>query len=245
MRAVVITPTTGIPELAKAIQSVALQGDGVEHWVVVDGMQYAEKSIQIVKDNQHPQLRLIILPENTGMPQNHFWGKLESGFYGHRIYASMAGLINAEYVLFLDQDNWFEPNHVRIMVEGIQTHDFEWCYSLRNITDKDGNFVCTDDCDSLGVFPNHVNAHLVDMNCYCFTTGFLLKLQSFFYKDTYNCDRDIFKHALALAKEPYSFGGTGRYTVNYRCTKDDQMQWFLSGNEKMKQLYTTFPWRSK
>jgi hypothetical protein len=83
------------------------------------------------------------------------------------------------------------------------------------------------------------------MNCYCFKTEFLLKLQSFFYKDTYNCDRDIYKHAFALAKNPTSFGGTGKYTVNYRCNKDEQVQWFLDGNKKMQQLYTTYPWRSK
>jgi len=245
MRAVVITPTTGAPELAQAIQSVARQGDGVEHWVVVDGVQYAEKAIKIVQDNAQPHLRIIILPENTGMPHNHFWGELKEGFYGHRIYASIAGLVNADYTLFLDQDNWFEDNHVRMMVEAVQNNDLEWCYSLRKIVDKDGNFICNDDCDSLGVFPNYVNSSLVDMNCYCFKTEFLLKLQSFFYKDTYNCDRDIYKHAIALARDPTAFAGTGKYTVNYRCGKDGQIQWFLDGNKKMQEIYKTFPWRSK
>jgi len=245
MRAVVITPTTGAPELTQAMQSVARQGDGVEHWVVVDGVQYAEKVIEQVKANQHKNLRLIILPENTGMPQNHFWGELESGFYGHRIYASIAGLVNAEYVLFLDEDNWFDDDHVRIMVEAIQKKEFEWCYSLRKVVDKDGNFICNDDSDSLGIFPNQTNIAFVDMNCYCFTTEFLLKLQHVFYRDTYHCDRELFKHATALTKSPTSFGGTGKYTVNYRCGKDGQSQWFLDGNNKMQQLYTTFPWSVK
>lgn len=243
MRAVVITPTTGLPELAQAIQSVARQGDGVEHWVVVDGVQYAEKAIKIIQDNAHPQLKLIVLPENTGMPQNHFW-KLESGFYGHRIYASVAGLVNAEYVLLLDEDNWFEDSHVRSMVEGIQKHNFNWAYSLRKVVDEDGNFICNDDCDSLGIYPNQTNINFVDMNCYCFKTEFLLKLQHVFYRDTYHCDTEVFKQAFALCK-PTEFGGTGRYTVNYRCTKDGQVKWFRDGNKKMAQLYTTYPWRSE
>ena len=245
MNAVVISPTTGCPELEQAIQSVKIQGDNVEHWVVVDGTQYAEKTIEIVKANQHPQLRIIILPDNTGMPQNHFWGKLESGFYGHRIYASMAGLINAKYTLFLDEDNWYEPEHVSQMVDGMEKHDLEWCYSLRKIVNKEGNFVCYDDCDSLGIFPNQTNINFVDMNCYCFKTEFLIKLQSVFYQDTYHCDRDVYKKAFSLIKNPTDFGGTGRYTVNYRCTKSGQEEWFLDGNNKMQQLYTTFPWRSK
>ena len=152
MRAVVITPTTGVPELAKAIQSVALQGEGVEHWVVVDGVQYAEKAVKIVQDNAHPQLKLIVLPENTGMPQNHFW-ELESGFYGHRIYASVAGLVNAEYTLFLDEDNWFEPNHVETLVQECERFNFEWAYSLRKIYNKDMQYVCHDNCESLGRWP--------------------------------------------------------------------------------------------
>jgi glycosyltransferase involved in cell wall biosynthesis len=242
LRAVVITPTTGIPELAQAIQSVAKQGNGVEHWVVVDGVQYAEKAIAIIKENQHPNLKLIILPENTGMPQNHFW-KLKSGFYGHRVYASIAGLVNAEHVLFLDEDNWYEPNHVQIMLAGMQKYGFNWCYSLRKIVDKEGNYICNDDCDSLGIYPNQTNISFVDMNCYCFKTEFLLKLQHVFYRDTYNCDMEVFKQAFALCKAS-EFGGTGRYTVNYRCTKDGQIRWFVDGNEKMKQLYTTYPWRS-
>ena len=244
MRAVVITPTTGVPELAQAIQSVARQGAGVEHWVVVDGVQYAEKAVKIVQDNAHPQLKLIVLPENTGMPQNHFW-KLESGFYGHRIYASVAGLVNAEYTLFLDEDNWFEDNHVRIMVEGMQKHEFNWVYSLRKIVDKEGNFICNDDCDSLGIYPNQTYINFVDMNCYGFKTEFLLKLQHVFYRDTYHCDTEVYKQAFALCKAT-EFGGTGQYTVNYRCTKSGQVEWFLDGNRKMNNLYNgNFPWRSK
>lgn len=243
MRAAVITPTTGVPELAQAIQSVARQGDGVDHWVVVDGIQYADKALKIIQENPNPNLKLMIVPENTGMPQNHFWD-LKHGFYGHRIYASVAGLINANYILLLDEDNWFDDNHVRIMVEGMQTHDFNWCYSLRKAVDKDGNFVCNDDCDSLGIFPNQTNINFVDMNCYCFKTEFLLKIQDVFYRDTYHCDTEVFKRAFSLCKAS-EFGGTGRYTVNYRCGKEGQAEWFLTGNEKMKELYTTFPWRSK
>jgi len=243
MRAVVITPTTGMPELEQAIKSVASQGDNVQHWVVVDGIQHAEKAIKIVQDNSHPQLKIIILPENTGMPQNHFW-KLKHGFYGHRIYASIAGLINAECVLFLDEDNWYEDNHVKTMLDGIKNYNFSWIYSLRNVVDAGGQFICHDDSDSLGVFANQSNINFVDMNCYCFKTEFLLKVQHVFYGDTYHCDREVFKHALALS-QPTDFGGTGMYTVNYRCTKRGQVEWFLSGNRKMHEMYRTFPWRSK
>ena len=132
MRAVVITPTTGLPELAQAIKSVAKQDTNVEHWVVVDGTQYAEKAVKIVQDNVHAGLKLIILPENTGKPHNYF-KELDANFYGHRIYAGIANFINADCVLFLDEDNWYEPNHVSTMVEGLKNYSLEWIYSLRKI----------------------------------------------------------------------------------------------------------------
>ena len=215
MRAVVITPTTGAPELVQAIQSVARQGAGVEHWVVVDGTQYAEKAVKIVQENVHPQLRLIILPENTGMPGNYF-KELEMGFYGHRVYAGVLNFINADYVLFLDEDNWYEDNHVRTMVEGIQNYNLDWIYSLRKIVDKNGNFMCEDNCDSLGMYPNQNRITFVDMNCYCFKTEFALKLVPTLYRADYNTDRQVFKRAVALSTRYDNFSSTGRYNVNYR-----------------------------
>ena len=242
MKAVVITPTTGIPELAQAIQSVAKQGDGVEHWVVVDGMQYADKAIKVVQENAHSRLKLIILPENTGAPHNYF-KELEAGFYGHRIYAGVTNFVNADYVLFLDEDNWYEDNHVSTMVEGIQNYSLEWIYSLRKIVDKKGNFMCEDNCDSLGVYPNQNRITFVDMNCYCFKTEFLLKLLHVFQVPSYNCDREVFKQAIALSPRPDSFSSTGRYTVNYRAHREEHKDWFLGGNIKMHEIYKTFPWR--
>jgi hypothetical protein len=44
----------------------------------------------------------------------------------------------------------------------------EWAFSLRKIMDADDNFVCFDDCESLGKWPWVLsdNDHFVDVNCY-------------------------------------------------------------------------------
>ncbi len=243
MSVTVITPTTGMDTLAQSIKSVSTQN--AEHIVVVDGVQYAEKSIKIVTDNGHPKLRIIIVPENTGNPPRHFNLKYDGRFYGHRIYAAMANLVNTKHIMFLDEDNWYEPNHVESMVQLIDKHNLEWAYSLRNIVDLDGNFICQDNCDSLGVYPNYKHVPLVDMNCYCFKTEFLLKIADIFQIPSYNCDRGLYRKAVAMCSDYHEFGGTGRYTVNYRANKAEQIKWFLDGNEAMQQIYKTFPWRSK
>ena len=243
MSVTVITPTTGMDTLAQAIKSVSTQN--AEHIIVVDGVQFAEKAVKIVTDNAHPKLRIIIVPENTGNPQRHFNPEYNGRFYGHRVYAAMANLVNTDHIMFLDEDNWYEPDHVDSMVQLIKNNNLEWSYSLRKVVDAEGNFICEDNCDSLGIFPNYKNIPFVDMNCYCFRTEFLLKVAGIFQTPSYNCDRALYRKAVAMCSDYHEFGGTGRYTVSYRI-KTEQTKWFLDGNEIMQQLYNgNFPWRAR
>lgn len=237
----VITPTTGMDTLAQAIKSVSTQD--ADHIVVVDGVKFAEKAIKIITEHEHPRLRLVIVPENTGNPQRHYNPEYNGRFYGHRIYGAMAGLVNTDHIMFLDEDNWYEPNHVESMVSLIKNHNLEWAYSLRNVVDAEGNFICQDNCDSLGVFPNYMNIPFVDMNCYCFGVGTLLKIVDIFQIPSYHCDRAVFKRAVAICSDYDKFGGTGKHTVNYRVTKDGQADWFIKGNKRMQEIYNIFPWR--
>ena len=241
MSVTVITPTTGMETLAEAIKSVSTQN--AEHIIVVDGIQYAERAVEIVTDNGHPKLRIIIVPENTGNPPRHFNPEYNGRFYGHRIYAAMANLVNTKYIMFLDEDNWYGPNHVDSMVQLIENNNLDLAYLLRNVVDEEGNFICEDNCDSLGVYPNYKHVPLVDMNCYCFKTEFLLKIADIFQIPSYNCDRALYRKAVAMCSDYDKFGGTGRHTVNYRVTKEAQTKWFLDGNKKMQEIYNTFPWR--
>jgi hypothetical protein len=244
MSVTVITPTTGMDTLAQAIKSVSTQN--AEHIIVVDGVQFTEKTVKIVTDNAHPKLRIMIVPENTGNPQRHFNPEYNGKFYGHRIYGAMANLVNTDHIMFLDEDNWYEPDHIDSMVQLIKSNDLEWAYSLRKVVDADGNFICEDNCDSLGVYPNYKHIPFTDMNCYCFGTGTLLKIADIFQIPSYNCDRALFKKAVAACSDYDKFGGTGRYTVNYRVTKEGQADWFIKGNEHMQQLYNgNFPWRDR
>ena len=102
---------------------------------------------------------------------------------------------------------------------------------------------CEDNCDSLGVYPNYKHVSLVDMNCYCFKTEFLLKIADIFQIPSYNCDRALYRKAVAMCSDYDKFGGTGMHTVNYRVTKEGQVDWFINGNKRMQEVYNIFPWR--
>ena len=243
MSAVVITPTRGIPELAQAMDST--EGQPCEHWIVIDGAEHAEKAAALIWAKQYTNKKIILLPENTGTPNNHWSKKDGVKFFGNRVYAGISNLVNAEHVLFLDEDNWYEPNHVETMLEMIKQRDHEWAYSLRKCVNLAGEFICNDDCDSLGIFASWRNINLVDMNCYCFKTEFLMKINTTLQTDYYWTDRLLSRVAVSTAKDFDSYGCTGLYTVNYRVRPDAEI-FFKQGNEFMQQLYNgNFPWRAK
>lgn len=225
-RIMVITPTTGKDTVLKAIGSVNSQTVPTEHLIVKDGkvdnpLIYATKTRKI-----------ITLPENIG----------RNGWYGHRVYAAMPLMVNADYILFLDEDNWFEPNHVETLINKIKSKDLMWSYSLRRICNEEGEFLCEDDCESLGRWPTFYDHMLnfVDTNCYCFRRDYLVSVAHHFYGQ-WGQDRVFYKE---VAKALPSFGCTGEATVNYRAPKRLH-QMFKEGNEVIKKSYQTLPWRNK
>ena len=243
--AVVITPTTGLPFLAKAMESTNDQP--CEHWIVIDGAQHAQKVADILAAGDYVNKKIILLPENTGKPDYHWSRKDNLKFFGNRIYAGISNLVNADHVLFLDEDNWFDYNHVESMLNllNMPGRGHEWVYSLRKCVDQEGNVLFPDDCDSLGIFASWKNINLVDMNCYCFKTEFLMKINTTLQTDYYWTDRLLSRVAVSTAKDFYSYGCTGLYTVNYRVRPDAEV-FFKEGNEYMNNLYKgNFPWRAK
>jgi glycosyltransferase involved in cell wall biosynthesis len=226
-RIMVITPTTGKDTLQDAVDSVSSQSIETEHLIVFDGKEAEEKYPTLKIHNPY-----LTLPENVG----------GGGWYGHRVYAAMPLMVNADYILFLDEDNWFEPNHVETMIAKIKSKDLMWSYSLRKIHDEAGEYICDDDCESLGRWPTFYDHTLnfVDTNCYCFKREYLVGLAHHFYGQ-WGADRPFYK---AVAKALPSFGCTGEATVNYRAP-ERLMKMFEEGNALMKKAYVNLPWRNK
>lgn len=243
MSAVVITPTTGLPCLADAIRSVANQTEKVDHWIIVDGIEHAQKVLDICNANSYGQ-QIIVLPENTGRPKRHHLGEGRQ-YNGHRIYGSMSFLVNHDYVFLLDEDNWFDPIHCETMLNNVRSMNSKWCYSLRKIVDQDGEFLFNDDCDSLGIYPNCARVPFVDMNCYCFDAGFFADIAPWLYGELH-ADKTLFQVAVAKMERHYQFCSTGVYTVNYRARPDSVENWFMPGLQIIQRYYgDKKPWTTE
>lgn len=234
MTAVVIIPTTGSEESVYAIESVLNQDYPTLCYVVCDGEKFKSKVWDVIAKFQgNKNLKVCYLPENVGA----------NGFYGHRIYASFPHLVNQEYILFLDQDCYYDTNHVRSMIELIQKENLHWAYSLRKIVDKNGNFVCNDECESLGKWNPIFDYQLIDTNCYCFKKEYLIKICQVFHGG-WGQDRifyDTVKRHMPL------FNCTGEHTVNYRLNgnpNSPKQQFFEQGNKIVNDLYKgKLPWK--
>jgi glycosyltransferase involved in cell wall biosynthesis/predicted negative regulator of RcsB-dependent stress response len=205
----VITATLGGKHLAQAIDSVQAQSYPlVEHLVVADGPACREAVKACLPRSSRHAVRLLVLPSNTS----------RGGFGGHRIYAAGPYLVNGDFVAFLDDNHWFEPDHLATLMSRITTEGLAWAYALRKIVDAEGRFVANDDCESLGQGPTWAppDAHLVDANCYLLRRDVAIVHGHLWYrrrgvglKPDYVLREHLLKH------EP-DCGTSGQYTVNCR-----------------------------
>lgn len=233
----VITPTTGSMDVADAARSVINQTIKVDHLLVCDGDKFKDQVQHIVdKVIEHPNVTACYLPYNTG----------GGGFYGHRVMAAFSHLVNHDYVLFLDQDNWYEPDHVETLVSEIKKFNLDWAHSLRKIYNKEKQYLCDDNCESLGRWPVWVNeqAHLIDSSSYCFKTSFLRNV-GHIWDHGWGADRrfytilkDHFKHQ--------NYTCTGKHSLCYRLGGNEgsvQGEFFVEGNRKTLEKYNgKLPW---
>jgi glycosyltransferase involved in cell wall biosynthesis len=244
----VITPSVNSDQLNQAVDSVANQTYGnVRHLIVSDGAEYY--SDIIFRDDMDDRLHIDFasIPYNTG--------GVAPGFYGHRIYAAFPHLVNTDYIAFLDEDNWFEPDHIKTLVETIESNNLVWAHSLRNICKNDGTFFEQDNCESIGRWPifftqdkpEHEQSFLVDTSSYMFKTDFLIKVCNHWHHG-WGGDRRFF----GIIKSAVPYGTTGQHTLNYRLDTAPEMKYgpnmdfFSKGNDLVKQHYNgEYPWTVK
>lgn len=234
---IVIIPTTGALELRQAVESCLPDADVL---LVTDSKEGFDR----IDDGLLHGIRtdhcwVLDLPFRVGGGE----------FAGHRVYAASPHLVNHEFVAFLDEDNWYAPEHLPAMLAALQNADAAW--SLRKIVNKDGTFVCNDDCESLGPHVRGVGRRrLVDTSCWAFRRAWLEK-HSWVWAGGWGRDGAFTDNVHTLSSgdpECYNWRaatnwgrarvvGTGLYSVNYRLgasERSPKAEFFVTGNRMMK-----------
>ena len=232
MKVAVVTPTIGNSKLIDCISSVEKQSyQNLTHYVFIDGEEYDDKIKHQLEDAT--KVKTIRLEENIG-----------KGWYGHRVFAACSFLVNADIICYLDEDNWFEPCHVEKLVAKIQQGN-DWAYSLRKIYDKDGNFLCEDNCESLGKWPVYFNdkAFHIDTSSFAIKRDVAVRIGHAWYGQ-WGADRQFFHN---LKTNFPNFACTNAHTMCYRLDGNPNsvtQDFFDKGNEINNQKYNgKFPWK--
>jgi len=174
--AAVIVATVGKQSLARTIRSILGQTyKDVTCVVAVDGSRFtaaADAVLDAFRDDARVQI--YYLPQNTGA----------NGFVCHRIYGALPLLVNQDYIFYLDDDNWYDSEHVGQCVSACQANHLDWCFALRKIFLEDETFLCNDECESIGYWPTWYNSqvHHIDTNCYCLRRETAVQLASMWHK---------------------------------------------------------------
>ena len=250
MKVSVITPTTGSSYLAECVESVRAQTyKNIEHIVVVDGRErWNSKAEEILNAAEFPNgvnEHVCVLPYPTGTNR----------YNGHRVYGAATYFADGDYHLWLDDDNVLEPNHVESLVKLVQEKQLHWAYSFRKIIDSEGNILCLDDCESLGMWASilHPQDFFVDVNCYFVKKEVAVGISPIWYRKFREpgqpeIDR-VIAHTLMAKENNLKFDCTRDYTVKYRVGNTGlsvQADFFLQGNQKMLEKYSgNLPWKTK
>lgn len=244
-KATVVTATTGRKELQACIDSVAAQTfKDVDHLIFSDGDEAFGRVLEGHLEGRFtldsPRCNLIALPYSVG---NNQWN-------AHRIYGASAYFAQGDYIMFLDDDNTIDPEHIEQCLK-ICEDGAPWSYSLRKIVNKEG-FLFNDDCESLGKWPSvlHEQDYFIDVNCYFMPKILAVQISPLWYRKFRQPGQPEVDRVLchALRQIAPNFECTYQYTVNYLVASNSEMsvkpEFFQYGNAEMLTRYNgVLPWK--
>lgn len=236
-KAIVITPSIGSPHLSKAIDSVLKQDyKDILHLIVVDGSMFESAVNDIINRFSTEMCKSTTIPFNTGA----------NGMNGHRIYASFPLLMNSDYVFFLDEDNWWDADHVSTLINLLEDRNIDWAYSMRKIFTYKGEYIGEDNCESIGPYLPYSSTvknwpSYIDTNCYAFKRNTIVQTAHYWYHPL-RADRYFFHH---LSERFPRYLSSKKYSANYRLKKDGPVSegYIKEGNDFMIKKYgSSLPW---
>jgi len=237
----VITATVGNPRLRDNLLSVHNQTHkDVQHLVFIDG-DHPHAALECDKAKSNGWKGDVIqLPKSVGA----------GGWNGHRMYAAGPFLAEGDFVMWLDDDNSLREDHIESLLKVIEQGN-DWAYSFRNIVDADGEFLCQDNCESLGKWASvlHEKDFFVDVNCYLVPTKIAIHLGPAWYRKFRvpgqpEVDRVL---SASLMQNGLKFDTTYSYTVDYTVGNTErsvQIEFFHRGNKEMRRRHPDgLPWK--
>lgn len=233
----VITASTGNPLLSRCLDSVKHQTyENVQHLIFADGPGTWSK---VGTQASGYRCEIIQLPYAVGKDR---WN-------GHRQYGAGTYLADGDFVIYLDDDNYIDDDHIDQCMKIINAGN-QWTYAFRNIVNAKSEILCRDNCESLGKWASilHPEDYFIDVNCFFLPKMLAIQISPIWYckfrePGQPEIDRKL---TYALRQIAPKFDSTYHYSVNYNVGNTGlsvQPDFFKNGNaEMLKRHNNNLPW---
>ncbi|MBF0159661.1 MAG: tetratricopeptide repeat protein [Magnetococcales bacterium] len=219
----VVIQTLLRPTLLQAVESVYQQRhiDSLHLLIGVDKALGDPALLDQIEARRPPHCTVTLI--NLGYSTCRMNGGLHPA-YGGVLRTTLSYLANSRYLAYLDDDNWWHPDHLHTLLTAIAS--VEWAFSLRILTDSDGTPLMVDLSESVGpdggLFQERFGG-FVDTNCLMIdklACEPVLRLWSQpLSEDGKGEDRVVFREL----KNHYAFACSGRATAYYRIDPTDPL----------------------
>lgn len=145
----IVMATVVRPGLQQAVRSVFAQqfGGRIQILIGVDQWRGERPLVNalIAEAPSHVAITVVDLGYSTSVRH----GGVYPSHYGGALKTILSFAANSRFVTYLDDDNWYAPDHVASMLKAI--HGKAWAFSLRHFVDANtGEVICPDTWESLG-----------------------------------------------------------------------------------------------
>ena len=223
MEAAVIIPTVLRPHLAQALRSVFAQKfSGRIHILVgIDSHQGDLAVIDEACAERPPNCAVQVFWPGFSTSQRH--GGLTPPGDGGSLRCMLSFLANSAYVAYLDDDNWWGPDHLTQLRTAVETA--QWGFALRWFVHPETRRpVCIDTWESVGpgegMFKEQFGG-FVDPSCLMINKLACPAAPLFWNfplsNDPMSADRNVFNHL----SHQHKVAGTGQASVFYMLNKND------------------------
>jgi hypothetical protein len=210
-------------KLAKAVESVyEQQFDGtVQLLIGVDILEGDAFDVEPIC-RQIPD-RHSILFFNPGYSTSRRHGGVHHAWDGGAMRTILSYMANSTRIAYLDDDNWWAPNHLSSMSEALAGADWAWAarWYVHPVSRRP---ICTDDWESVGPDSGFFDflGGWVDPNCLAINKcrcEAVLRWWSIPRSNPMNADRNVFQ----ILRSHFKGKPTNKATVFYEVSETDSM----------------------
>jgi hypothetical protein len=166
--AAIVVPTIVRPTLGQAIRSVYAQAFDGRLQILIGIDRWAGERAYVDALIAEAPSNVAVTVLDLGYSTSQRNGGLYPSAYGGALKTILSYAANSRYVAYLDDDNWYAPDHLASMLTAIRGK--AWAFALRTFVDRDsGEVLCPDTWESLGPGRGvHAAAQggFVDTNCF-------------------------------------------------------------------------------